>query len=595
MGHQCLNEKLTFPCFLNRPKVLISGGNLQVGRETKRKNSGALVPGFTLFHQINQFQFLERFSAQEQGVGRSVTLDIVELMKLSHEQGEDFKRSSALLADASQHPNIVTLLRTAASVDGRPVLVFEESLDSFGQSLSDKVKERRAEVIIASKRVSNALSVAHQSGLTHGNIRPENIVSTKFGEPALANFILWPPSGGEQPLAEWLPDGFMPPEYLLGGEPSPASDQYGIAASIFYFLFGTPILTLAPGEPHGDFIARIVNEVPKKPHHGDLSSDLWGVFQRATDKDPTKRFPTIDSFHEAFSNVTKPPEVVAGSPWGPPTDLLSGLKILERGKETEERVLAVAPQPKVVVVRPARPVTPLASPAVSLTPRSAARSATLDLSALTIELTREELTSPAEIEAESMSEPKMTATVDASRPLGGNPRQHCSKGHVNHVGVRFCTTCGASFEGGMSPERREDATALAPSKLIAPGPLAIAPAKQPSTICACGRENMAGSSSCESCGRMISIDSAEEPLERVETVEEELAIEALAAIDAVPAPMAEIPTPAPQKAPEHVLCTNCNFENQSAVNFCRNCAKPLRSAGTKNDVVMIFDTTHVKD
>ena len=593
-----------------------------MARDKKKKDSSELVPGFSLTHQINQFQFLDRFSAQEQGVGRAVVLDIVDLSKLSREQGEDFKRASAILAEVSSHPNIVTLLRTSATVDGRPVLVFEGGFEMFEPSQSENPSERREHVIGAARRLHGAVSTAHTSGLLHGNIRPENIVVTKFGEPALANFILWTPNEGEQPLAEWSPDGFMPPEYLLGGSPSPASDQFGFATSLFALLFGSPMLVPLPGETHVDFISRLINEIPKKPAISELSSELWSVFLRATDKVPGKRFLSIDEFFDAFSRAIQPAEVDARAAWAATDTSTSDLKIVERVKDTDERLLEAAPQPKVIVIRPPRPVATTAVAVSTPVPPAPVRSATLEVGASAIALTRDAPIPPVVLEPmpEPISEPvpAQSSPVAPSVPKSPEVRagQHCSEGHANAFGARFCTTCGSPFGGDRIAGRPDGTSVPATPKTMIKGPLAVPAQKDPVLRCACGRENGVDAVSCVSCGRALpsassaaittSVLRAEPKPEPAATSEERIAITQTPDYPAPPALVSEAPTPAaadtprvpartPPDAPKTVSCRSCSFENDAEVNFCRNCAKPLRSAGSKDDVVMIFDTTQVKD
>lgn len=588
-----------------------------MARDKKKKDSSELVPGFSLAHQINRFQFLEQFSAQEQGIGRDVVLDIVDLSKLSREQGEDFKRASAVLAEVSSHPNIVTLLRTAVTVDGRPVLVFEGGFKYFDPSKIENGSERNGHVIGAARRLKGAISTAHTSGLLHGNIRPENIVETKFGEPALTNFILWSPNVGEQPLSEWLPDGFVPPEYLLGGSPSPASDQFGFAGSLFALLFGTPILMRLPGEAEVDFISRLIHEIPKKPAISELSSEVWSVFLRATDKVPEKRFPSVDEFFEAFSRAIQPAEADVHSAWEIPETSSSDLKFVERGKDADERVLEVAPQPKVIVIRPPRPV--LADAVAVITPPLPApqRSGTLEVDASAIELTRDAPVSSIVFEpelkpvAESVIVPAVLAPVapTVSKSPEVKTGKHCAEGHANPFGARFCTTCGIPFGEEHSPERREATSVPAPPKPIIKGPLAVSAPKDAALRCACGRENGVDAVSCVSCGQALPSSGAAvltasvsraEPKSELEVTSEELTTTSpLSARPVTPSPVPETPgpppAPTPPEAPKTVACRLCSFENDTEVNFCRNCARPLRTAGSKDDVVMIFDTSEVKD
>jgi hypothetical protein len=86
-----------------------------------------------------------------------------------------------------------------------------------------------------------------------------------------------------------------------------------------------------------------------------------------------------------------------------------------------------------------------------------------------------------------------------------------------------------------------------------------------------------------------------ESVSPVEPAAPTMSIETASVVETVPESSSVVPSTSPPASPKTVTCRNCSFENESEVNFCRNCAKPLRSAGSKDDVVMIFDTTQVKD
>jgi tRNA A-37 threonylcarbamoyl transferase component Bud32 len=98
--------------------------------------------------------------------------------------------------------------------------------------------EEALEIVI---QAADALHHAHQRGVIHRDIKPQNLLLTKDGALKLADFglaLLTSPGSGSE-AERWVgTPQFMPPEIWLGEKGSEQSDLYSLGACLFFLLTG---------------------------------------------------------------------------------------------------------------------------------------------------------------------------------------------------------------------------------------------------------------------------------------------------------------------------------------------------------------------
>ena len=90
-------------------------------------------------------------------------------------------------------------------------------------------------------QVTGALDAAHEADLVHRDVKPQNVLVDEGDQAFLADFGLTR-AGTETTVATSRPMlgsvAYVAPEIVRGEEPTPASDRYSFAATIFHCLTG---------------------------------------------------------------------------------------------------------------------------------------------------------------------------------------------------------------------------------------------------------------------------------------------------------------------------------------------------------------------
>lgn len=238
-------------------------------------------------------------------------------------------RHEAQAAAAVSHPNIVTLYDMGEDFGEEPAarreqgvglfLVFEyvpspDVLDGKGepQSLRDRLKRgplALTEVAKLARELGSALTFAHEAGVIHRDVKPENILFSRTGAK-IADFGIAriPESTITRANTVLGTPAYTAPEALSKGDFSPASDQFALAATLY------EAITAARAFGGDDAITtagRVSNEQPA-PIHESIASEsivknLEAALLRGLTKDPKERFASCAELGEAVGKAILPP------------------------------------------------------------------------------------------------------------------------------------------------------------------------------------------------------------------------------------------------------------------------------------------------
>ncbi|HQX88043.1 MAG TPA: serine/threonine-protein kinase, partial [Ornithinibacter sp.] len=198
------------------------------------------VPGFEVGELLARGGTSEVWAGVSVPEGRRVAIKVVQA---GLGEVEAAAREAAVSAAAAS-AHIVEIHSVIDLADGRVALVMPHLR---GGSLDALVRTRghltAGEVVTALAPVASALGRLHGLGVVHGDVSPGNVLLDLDGRPVLGDLGLGHVVGDISP-GVWGTDGYVAPEVVMGGDPSPASDVYGVGALGWLCLTGS-----VPGAP----------------------------------------------------------------------------------------------------------------------------------------------------------------------------------------------------------------------------------------------------------------------------------------------------------------------------------------------------------
>jgi len=210
-------------------------------------------------------------------------------------------------------PHVVSVFDQG--VEGLPFIVMEY-VD--GPSLRDVLALRHrlppGEALAILEPVCAALARAHDAGLVHRDVKPENVlVASEDGTVKVADFGIARVLAAARITDSDMLVGsvhYLAPEVVLGGEASPASDQYAVGLVLFELLTGRK--PFSGGSRQAVALRRSREPVPLPSRFvTGVGLRLDAVVAVATALDPKARYPDLLAFARALRDaVPQGPEAV---------------------------------------------------------------------------------------------------------------------------------------------------------------------------------------------------------------------------------------------------------------------------------------------
>ena len=262
-------------------------------------------PGFTDVVEIGVGSLATVYQARETGTDRLVALKLLNLRDASPRALESFERESLALGAVGSHPNIVTMYRSFLAADQRPVLVLELCRGSIGDRMRGAAGLPVADVVALGIKIAGALETAHRAQILHRDVKPQNILVTEFGEPALADFGVAMLQSSSQTTAGLFDFTTLhaAPELLEGGHTSAATDVYELASTLYQLIAGRAAFRSYDGESPASVILRILRDPVQPLVNTQAPASLSDLLLHAMSKDQGNRPPTAGEFAAGLAAV----------------------------------------------------------------------------------------------------------------------------------------------------------------------------------------------------------------------------------------------------------------------------------------------------
>src|SRR5262245_2333363 len=256
------------------------------------------------------------YSAQHVSLDRRVALKVLaDDLGSSPEFVERFRREGRLQASLD-HPHAVTVYEAGESEHG----LYLATQLVRGPTLAQLFEERALDAargLALLRQVGDALDFAHEAGLVHRDVKPQNVLVGDADDAYLGDFglVRGNTTGGFTATGRLLGTiAYLAPEVIQGAEAVPASDRYAFAAMTFECLTGTVVY------PRGSEAAMLyahTNEPPPSAseRRDELPRSLDSVLKKALAKDPEDRPESAQAFVDTVSRTL---EAADTADLGPP-------------------------------------------------------------------------------------------------------------------------------------------------------------------------------------------------------------------------------------------------------------------------------------
>ena len=261
------------------------------------------VPGFAGLSPLGRGGFASVFAATDVVLGRRVALKVI---SVSQRDQLRFERECKILASLAEAPGVVPVHAASETTDGRPVIVMKLY---EGGSLTEVVRSAGPlsidKTLLVGERLCAALVVAHGRGIYHRDIKPDNVLFSLSGEPALGDFgiaTLAEAIHSTETLGSLSPP-HAPPERFAGAPDSwpAAGDVYSLGSTLYYCLVGAPPFGTAVDGGLAGLLRRVAEDPLPRIARADLPAKLQSVLATAMAKAPGDRYRSIDELVAALS------------------------------------------------------------------------------------------------------------------------------------------------------------------------------------------------------------------------------------------------------------------------------------------------------
>lgn len=233
---------------------------------------------------------------------------------------ERFDRE-ALAATSLAHPNIVSIYDVGE--EGDIFYIVMEYVD--GETLKDYVKKHGKlsveETIDIMEQLTSAIQHAHENGLIHRDIKPQNILIDRSGKIKVTDFgiaVALSATALTQTNSVLGSVHYLSPEQARGGKATKLSDIYSLGI-VFYELV-TGELPFTGQSPVSIALKHLHDETPSvRKLNPAIPQSVENIILKATAKNPFHRFRSVSEMQDAIL-VALDPEHLNEPVYRPPVE-----------------------------------------------------------------------------------------------------------------------------------------------------------------------------------------------------------------------------------------------------------------------------------
>ena len=246
------------------------------------------------------------YLAHDEVLGRDVALKMLRGAYAEDEEFvERFKREAQSAASLS-HPNIVAVHDRGRTGDGSYYIAMEYVP---GGTLKDRIVRDGALAPGVSagvaEQIADALSAAHEHGVIHRDIKPQNALVTRSGDVKVTDFGIARAAASPSVTATSVVLGtaaYMSPEQAQGRVVGPQTDLYSLGVVLYEMLTGA-----LPFEAENPIALSLkhVNEPAPSPREAnpEVPEALDEITLKLLAKEPADRYPSASALADDLARL----------------------------------------------------------------------------------------------------------------------------------------------------------------------------------------------------------------------------------------------------------------------------------------------------
>lgn len=256
------------------------------------------IDGYRDLARIGQGGLGDVYRGRRDSTGGSVAIKVLRDVSDESVAWHRTRRELTALVALGGHGNVIQLLELLELAEG-PALVMEYA---SGGSVADLLRERDGtlhpgEVVLVGRQTASALAAAHELGIVHRDVKPQNLLVDAYGQVKLCDFGIASLTRSDEFRARTnaLSMRYASPEDLdddaEGALVGPPSDVYSLGATLLHLLHGAPPSLkqrLAPWDP--------------PPVDDDVVGDIDRVLSECLQPDPSRR-PTAADLRDRLERI----------------------------------------------------------------------------------------------------------------------------------------------------------------------------------------------------------------------------------------------------------------------------------------------------
>jgi hypothetical protein len=260
------------------------------------------VPGYRIIRRLGMGGMATVYLAIQESLKRPVAVKVLASERApSDEMVRRFEHEARTIARLD-HPHIVSIFDVGRTSTGQ--IYYTMPYLPNGDLAARNLRDHPRRVLEVMRALTEALACAHDKGIVHRDVKPENVLFDKLDRPLLADFGIALSNAQHTRMtregATIGSSGYMSPEQARGHPLDGRSDFYSLGVVCYELLTGempfqgTDALAVA--------LAHIEKPVPRLP----VTRRIWQpLIDRALAKLPDARFQSAEELLAALAVVER--------------------------------------------------------------------------------------------------------------------------------------------------------------------------------------------------------------------------------------------------------------------------------------------------